>query len=325
MSFIRHAFQTMHPAAQIVLLACIVLAFMALAAGVGLLWASNGDMEALKDLIVASQMGTLSREAMLAMNNANQLLAFFGASWAFAALVGRTYLGRFFIGSPRGLMWILAVVLAIGMSPLLDFAYRFNQWALVPGSDIHSWAGGLEAQAMAITKSILQFSTKADVLPVLISVAVLPALCEEWLFRGTLQPLLIKASGNVHVGIWVSAAIFSAIHLQFFGFLPRMFLGAAFGYLVAYSRSLWPAILGHFVNNASVVVVAWWMGSSWLDEGLEPQSLSSWGAMDWGMAALGLAGLSWAITTLIRQGNSQDYEASLLKSATTTEQTPLQL
>ena len=59
----------MHPAAQIVMLACLVLTFMALAAGVGILWVSNGDMAELQRLMEASQTGQLSREAMLAMNN----------------------------------------------------------------------------------------------------------------------------------------------------------------------------------------------------------------------------------------------------------------
>ena len=314
----------MHPAAQIVMLACLVLTFMALAAGVGILWVSNGDMAELQRLMEASQTGQLSREAMLAMNNANQLLAFFGASWAFAALVGTGHLGRFFLGAPTLNMVFLAVVVALGMSPILDFTYRLNEWALVPGSDFHSWAGALEAQAMAITKSILAFENTAAMGPVLVSVAFLPALCEEWLFRGTLQPILVRATGNIHVGIWVSAALFSAIHMQFFGFVPRMLLGAGFGYLVVYSGSLWPAVVGHFVNNAGVVVAAGWMGMEWLEEGLEPQPLSTWEASDWAYAVIALAALGWALRRLTSTGSPSAYLAALTPEATRSEQTPLQ-
>ena len=246
MSFIRNAFQTMHPAAQVVMLGCIVLTFMALAAGVGVLWASGGDAAQMQTLMQQGATGELDRSAVLAMNNANQLMAFLGASLAFAALVGMSFLGRFFLQAPALKMLGLAVVIALGMSPVLDFTYRLNEWALVPGSDLHQWAGGLEAQAMVLTKALLAFSGTSEVWAVLFSVAVLPALCEEWLFRGTLQPILVRATGNIHVGIWVSAALFSAIHMQFFGFVPRMLLGAGFGYLVVYSGSLWPAILGSF-------------------------------------------------------------------------------
>ena len=314
----------MHPAAQIVMLACLVLTFMALAAGVGILWVSNGDMAELQRLMEASQTGQLSREAMLAMNNANQLLAFFGASWAFAALVGPGHLGRFFLGAPTLNMLLLAVVIALGMSPILDFTYRLNEWALVPGSDFHTWAGALEAQAMAITKSILAFENTAAMGPVLVSVAFLPALCEEWLFRGTLQPILVRATGNIHVGIWVSAALFSAIHMQFFGFIPRMLLGAGFGYLVVYSGSLWPAVVGHFVNNAGVVVAAGWMGMEWLEEGLEPQPLSTWEASDWAYAVIALVALGWALRRLTMTGSPSAYLAALTPEATRSEQTPLQ-
>ena len=324
MSFIRRAFQTMHPAAQVVMLGCLVLTSMALAAGLGMAWVSNGDVGELQLLIEASQTGKLSREAMLAMNNANQLLAFFGASWAFAALVGQSFLGRFFLSAPSWNMAFLAAVVALGMSPVLDFTYRINEWMLVPGSDFHSWAGALEAQAAQITESLLTFESTSDVWPVLISVALLPALCEEWLFRGTLQPLLVRATGNMHVGIWVSAALFSAIHMQFFGFIPRMLLGAGFGYLVVFSGSLWPAVLGHFVNNAGVVVAAAWMGAEWLDEGLEPQPLASWENSDWLVAAAALAALVWATRRLILTGNPLPYLKALSSEAKPNEQTPPQ-
>jgi uncharacterized protein len=324
MSFFRHAFQTMHPAAQVVMLSCIVLTFMALAAGVGVVWASGGDASLMQEVLAAGQTGSLDRAAILAMNNANQLMAFLGASLAFAGLVGGAFLGRFFLGVPSLGMALFAVLVALGMSPLLDLTYRLNEWALVPGSDFHTWAGSLEDQAKVLTQSLLEFKNPSDVWPVLFSVAVLPAVCEEFLFRGTLQPVLVRATGNLHFGIWVSAALFSAIHMQFFGFVPRMLLGAAFGYLVAYSGSLWPAVLGHFVNNAGVVVAAWWMGSEWLNEGLEPQPLTSWGSSDWLHAAVALTVLAWALRRVVVVGNTATYLGELSLGATPNEQIPPQ-
>ena len=310
MSFVRNAFQTMHPLAQTVMLGCIVLTCMALGAGMGVLWLSMAHGT---DPAALTQAGAMTRESMLVLNNANQLMAFLGASLAFATLVGMSFLGRFFLHAPALKMLGLAVVIALGMSPVLDFTYRLNEWALVPGSDLHQWAGGLEAQAMVLTKALLAFSGTSEVWAVLFSVAVLPALCEEWLFRGTLQPILVRATGNIHVGIWASAALFSAIHMQFFGFVPRMLLGAGFGYLVVYSGSLWPAVLGHFVNNAGVVIAAWWMGSTWLEEGLEPQPLSSWAWSDWSMALVALVALGWALGKLRRDGSPSGYLKALSK------------
>ena len=324
MSFIRHAFRTMNPIAQLVMLTCIVLTFMAVAAFVGLIWVTGGTLSDMQALTQASQTGMLDRAAMLAMNNANQLLAFLGASLAFAGLVGSSFLGRFFLHRPAWMMVGLAAVMALGMSPVLDFTYRLNEWALVPGSSLHEWAGALEAQAAAMTETLLRIGSVGDLMAVLVAVAVLPALCEEWLFRGTVQPVLMRGTGNLHLSVWVSAALFSAIHMQFFGFVPRMLLGALFGYLVAYSGSLWPAIVGHFVNNAGVVIAAWWMGESWLEHGLEPQPLSSWTWTDWGLAVVALVALVWAWSKMTSSGNTDGYVERLSPLDETHGQRPLQ-
>ena len=80
-----------------------------------------------------------------------------------------------------------------------------------------------------------------------------------------------------------------------------------------YSGSLWPAVLGHFVNNAGVVIAAWWMGSTWLEEGLEPQPLSSWAWSDWGTALVALVALVWALGKLRRDGSPTGYLDALSK------------
>lgn len=79
--------------------------------------------------------------------------------------------------------------------------------------------------------------------------ALLPAFGEELVFRGSLQPILQHQLRNPHAGVWVSALLFSAIHGQWLGFVPRCLLGALFGYLVLWSGSVWPAMMAHFCNN----------------------------------------------------------------------------
>ena len=90
---------------------------------------------------------------------------------------------------------------------------------------------------------------------VLVAVAIVPAIGEELLFRGLIQKYFRQIFGNPHAAIWVTAILFSAFHLQFYGFLPRMLLGAFFGYLFYFSRNLGYAIIAHFINNGFTVTL----------------------------------------------------------------------
>ena len=85
-------------------------------------------------------------------------------------------------------------------------------------------------------------------------IALIPAIGEELLFRGVLQQLFTKWTGEAHLAIFISAFLFSAIHLQFFGFLPRFVLGLVLGYMFYWSKNLWLPILAHFTNNAFAII-----------------------------------------------------------------------
>jgi len=91
-------------------------------------------------------------------------------------------------------------------------------------------------------------------------IAILPAFGEELIFRGVLQKILSDLFRNKHAAVWVTALFFSAVHLQFFGFLPRLILGLAFGYLYLWSGTLWLPIIAHFVNNAVPALGAFFYG-----------------------------------------------------------------
>jgi membrane protease YdiL (CAAX protease family) len=91
------------------------------------------------------------------------------------------------------------------------------------------WAREREDVATELTKLFTVFNTPGEFILGLVIIALLPAIGEELVFRGMLQPEFYRASGNHHVAIWVTAFIFSAFHMQFFGFVPRILLGALFG------------------------------------------------------------------------------------------------
>lgn len=118
-----------------------------------------------------------------------------------------------------------------------------------------AWAREREDAAAELTKLFTVFNTPLEFIFGLVIIALLPAIGEELVFRGMLQPEFYRASGNHHVAIWVSAFLFSAFHFQFFGFVPRMLLGALFGYLYLWSGNFLMPVIAHFVNNGFMVLM----------------------------------------------------------------------
>lgn len=136
----------------------------------------------------------------------------------------------------------------------------------------------MEESAKAVTDTFLASNNLLDLLINVAIVGVAAAFVEEVLFRGALQQLFEKWFNNGHAAVWVTAFIFSAIHLQFYGFVPRLFMGAVLGYLFLYSRNLWVPIFYHFINNASVVIMSYFGGDSNIMKRMEESSLEwySW-------------------------------------------------
>ena len=113
----------------------------------------------------------------------------------------------------------------------------------------------MEEDAKLLTEALLKMDNIRDLLFNLFLIAIIPAIGEEMFFRGVIQKKLKNILRNPHIAILITSFIFSAIHMQFFGFLPRFFLGIILGYLFYYSGSLWMPIIAHFINNALAVLL----------------------------------------------------------------------
>jgi len=149
----------------------------------------------------------------------------------------------------------ISIALVFFLFPLINWLGGINQLMHLPPflSGIEQWMRQAENQASDLTQKFL-FADGFSVLLINVFImALLPALGEEFLFRGVIQQYLLKIAGNKHIAVWVTAIIFSAFHLQFFGFFPRMVLGAVLGYLFIWSENIWYPIVFHFVNNALAV------------------------------------------------------------------------
>ena len=195
-------------------------------------------------------------------NLCSQALGFGGAVWlairlwdrnALQGLPGRTA-GR------NTSVLLLAILATVASGPLLMASYELNGLLIPEGGIMERLFKPLEEMIEAMT-AFLASGEGVKRVVILLSVAGLPAIFEELSFRGVLQPLLIRATGSAFWGIALTAIVFSAIHFQFYGFLPRVLLGALFGWLAHRSGSLIPGMAAHFANNALAAVTLWVTGS----------------------------------------------------------------
>ena len=162
------------------------------------------------------------------------------------------------------LLWAIGIMLVA--LPAINLMSHWNQQMVLPTwlSGVEEWMKNKEAEAEWLTKQFMSVTTISGLLVNLLLMAVLPALSEEITFRGVLQRLLSPKNSslnsqlstlNSHLSIWLTSIIFSAIHMQFYGFVPRMLMGALFGYMLVWTGSLWVPMLMHFVNNAMAVLL----------------------------------------------------------------------
>jgi membrane protease YdiL (CAAX protease family) len=157
---------------------------------------------------------------------------------------------------PGSISILVALVLMVVATPVINFLGEINSFLHLPEflRGVEEWMKQAEAQAAELTTAFLRMDTINEFLINLFMIALIPAIGEELLFRGIIQNLFLRWSKNVHVSVWTAAVLFSALHMQFYGFLPRMILGGMLGYMLVWSGSLWLPIVAHFVNNAAAVI-----------------------------------------------------------------------
>ena len=160
--------------------------------------------------------------------------------------------------NPYWVNYILIVMLMLVCLPGINFTHTLNQALHLPSwlSGTQKWMQEKEDSAKQLTDAFLAMKSYKDLAVNLIMFGFLPALGEELFFRGALFTIIKEWTKKKHLTIFITAFLFSAIHLQFYGFLPRFLLGAGFGYLFVFTGSLWAPILAHFLNNSMAVIVA---------------------------------------------------------------------
>lgn len=181
-----------------------------------------------------------------------------------ALLTGFVFYGKAFrfVGLSKkppmsAIVWMLVVYVA--MTPAMNWLVAWNASVSLPESmaPLEQWLKTQEMAAQEATSQVVDVSSPFDLCLTILLVGILTGLCEETFFRGALQQIFICGTKKGHLAVWISALIFSAMHFQFYGFVPRLVLGAFFGYMYLWSGSLWVPVVGHAINNTAVVVLIW--------------------------------------------------------------------
>ena len=152
------------------------------------------------------------------------------------------------IRTPVAVWAVISMLVAV---PFLNLTSLLNQQITLPEAlkGLEAWIKESEEAATRMTDVILDTKDASTIIFNILIVCVVAGIAEEFMFRGLLQTLFGKVFKNRHVLIWLIAILFSAIHFQFYGFIPRMLLGAWLGYLMYYTQTIWIPVLAHFTNN----------------------------------------------------------------------------
>lgn len=151
---------------------------------------------------------------------------------------------------PKLSLSLLAIFFLLTIFPIAQWLLEVNKSLPLP-----DWAVSLERDLGSLSRALLVMESPWELVFNLITIALIPAISEELLFRGVLQTRLSRWTRKPHIAIWLAAVIFSAVHGQFEGFLARLALGAALGYLLYWTNNLWIPIIAHFFNNGLQVVI----------------------------------------------------------------------
>lgn len=213
-----------------------------------------GSLDQLQNILLNPEAYPDHRSTVLIMQGMSSLGGFIITPLIYYYLMVKGKLLDDFVKLPSNSFTILVITIVMVFSFMIvnTVFIEWNANLELPAfmSGFEKWAAGLEESMADLTKFLTEFETTGYFILSIVVIAVIPGIGEEILFRGFLQNILRKIFHNDHVAVWAAAILFSAIHFQFYGFVPRMLLGAVFGYLYLWSGNLLVPIVAHFLNNS---------------------------------------------------------------------------
>lgn len=232
--------------------------------------------------------------------------------YLYLRFIERKHIGPFFKKESNP-VWIFVVLifaigsLASGISPTVEWNanLEFPEWA----SGFGRWAKETEENLEVVVKMLTADLTPGLFAVGLLVIAFIPAIGEELVFRGMIQTEFRRLLGNPHAAVWVSAVFFSAVHLQFMGFVPRVLLGAFLGYIYLWSNNLLIPIMGHFLNNGLQLLGIYLYQQGVIDFDMEDTSSAPWPVVIVSLMALGA--ISFYLIRYFQKENRLDGSTQL--------------
>jgi len=265
----------LHPFLKLLLLSAIMLASVLV-----VLFAAMILVLPFTGIEILTRLGDFSAEN-LNLQRYMQVMSHIGLfivpAVVFAFLVGR-YPLKYYDGerlpSYKGI--IFSALIIVAAAPMVYFLMELNQQLSLPDSmsRIENWMRQAEDAAEVVTEQFLNVAGIQALLFNLFMIAIIPAIGEELIFRGAVQRILHQWTKNIHISVIIAAFLFSAMHFQFFGFLPRFVLGILLGYMFVLTGNIWVPIFAHFFNNAMGVMLYYVAYNS---EILDPDKLATSG------------------------------------------------
>ena len=238
------------------------------------------DINALQTILANPTGNPSSWNVIMALQAIPSLGAFIIAPLIFIKVIARERIDS--LNTNKHIWLIPAILCVVLIIAFMPFNALFIEWN--NKMDLPDWLGGLErwmqekeGTLKELTDYLTSFSTIPQLLIGFLVIAFIPAIGEELLFRGLIQPRVFRLTKNVHAAVWITGFIFSAIHLQFYGLLPRMLLGVVLGYLYIWSGNLWYPIIGHFTNNGFTLLMIFLYNNKTTDIDIEASTSVSIG------------------------------------------------
>ena len=278
--------RTLHPGLQILVLLALLVAGGCVGYAIIFAWAQWGFGMSVLELQQVAQAPAASPQGwslLMMMQGVLLFVAGAGGALGLASALGYGWAEYF---SPRRLGavgWLLVVaVLIIVTLPFMSTIIAWNAGAHFPAvlHDFEVWARTSEDRAAVLTKFLTNFNSPVRFWVGVLVIGLVPAVAEELVFRGVIQKNLVRWF-SPHLGVWLGAAIFSAIHMQFFGFVPRFVLGLVLGYLYLWSGNILVSMAAHFTQNAFQLVLLYLAQRGQFGWGFDPDSSD---ALPWALA-----------------------------------------